>query len=188
MESLFAWANLQMDAFDVPLTTIDVEAAAKQAFGGVQELARTKGISLSEACGGLLVRAHPDMLSAVLRNLVSNAIKFSHPGGEIEVSASASGDQVNIRITDQGVGIPPEKIGTLFDMDRRSTTIGTAGERGGGLGLLLCHDLVERQGGTLMVSSVAGKGSTFSVALPRAREVDDDWPPGSGTPLGNAPV
>jgi signal transduction histidine kinase len=111
------------------------------------------------------VRAHRDMLAAVLRNLVSNAVKFTLPAGTITIAANRRGDFVEIEITDTGVGMPPNKISGLFKLDQRFSTIGTAGEPGSGFGLLLCRDLVERLGGELTVSSAVNHGTTFRFAL-----------------------
>ncbi len=107
------------------------------------------------------------MLATVLRNLVSNAIKFTLPGGTITVAARREGDEVEISVTDTGVGMPPGRVDDLFRLDRRTTTNGTAGERGSGLGLLLCRDLVERQGGVLEVRSAIDRGNDLPVQAAR---------------------
>jgi len=166
MESLFTWASLQMDAVHVSLDDVDLEGVAHQTMSGAAEAVADKGLILNSECQGLQVRAHRDMLAAVLRNLVSNAVKFTLPRGTITVSAHRRGERVVVEVADTGVGMPPNKIDDLFKFDRRTTTIGTAGERGSGLGLLLCRDLVERQGGSLTVRSVVDKGTTFRLELP----------------------
>lgn len=165
MESLFAWASLQMETLAITLGDVDVEVVAAETLRGATEAAADKGIALRAECAGLHVRAHRDMLATVLRNLVSNAIKFTLPGGSITVSARAHGDGVEIAVTDTGVGMAPGQIADLFKLDRRTTTNGTAGERGSGLGLLLCRDLVERQGSELTVRSILDRGTTFRFTL-----------------------
>ena len=166
LESLFSWASLQMDTMAVTLTDVDLEAVASEVVRGSAEAASDKGIALFVDCGGLRVRAQRDMLATVLRNLVGNAVKFTLPGGTVRVTAERLGAAVGIAVADSGVGMPAGKVEDLFRLDQRTTTNGTAGERGSGLGLLLCRDLVERQGGNLTVSSVINAGTTFRFALP----------------------
>lgn len=168
LESLFSWASLQMDTIAVTLTDIDLDAVAREVVRGSAEAASDKGIALSTDCDGLRVCAQRDMLATVLRNLVGNAVKFTLPGGTIRVMAERLDAGVEISVVDSGVGMPAGKVEDLFRLDRRTTTNGTAGERGSGLGLLLCRDLVERQGSTLTVTSVIGTGTTFRFALPIA--------------------
>ncbi|MCJ2043188.1 hybrid sensor histidine kinase/response regulator [Methylobacterium sp. J-078] len=176
MEGLFAWASLQMDTIAVTLGDVDLEDVTEEVLKGASENADDKGLSLKADCAGLCVTAHRDMLAAVLRNLVSNAVKFTLPEGTIAVTARALGEDVEISVSDTGVGMAPDKVADLFRLDRRSTTNGTAGERGSGLGLLLCRDLVERQGGTLTVMSVPDQGTTFSFRLPVTATEDRSLP------------
>jgi two-component system sensor histidine kinase/response regulator len=171
MESLFSWASLQMDTVEVILTGVDLAEVAREALDGAAEAAADKNLSLRMECEGFWVRAHRDMLAAVFRNLVSNAIKFTLQGGAVTILARGLGEGVEIAVSDTGVGIPPDKIANLFKLDRRMTTNGTAGERGSGLGLLLCRDLVERQGGELTVHSSVGHGATFRFTLATATPV-----------------
>ena len=165
MESLFAWASLQMDTMTISLVDVDLEEIARETVRGAAEAATEKSISLSVNCSGIQVRAHRDMLAAVLRNLVSNAVKFTLPGGTITITAGRRSDFVEIEVTDTGVGMPPNKISDLFKLDKRTSTEGTAGERGSGFGLLLCRDLVERLGTELTVCSAVNHGTTFRFIL-----------------------
>jgi two-component system sensor histidine kinase/response regulator len=169
MDGLLAWAHLQMDQIDVSLSDVEVARVAAEVAAGVTQAVADKGISLRLPGGDAAVRANPEMLAAVLRNLLSNAVKFTLPGGAVTVSAEPRPDGVEIAVTDTGVGIPPAVLSDLFRLDKRTTTIGTAGERGSGLGLLLCRDLVQRLGGDLRVRSGINEGATFSFRLPAAR-------------------
>ena len=144
---------------------------AREALDGAAEAASDKGLSLRSDCAGCQVRANRDMLCAVLRNLISNAIKFTLPGGSIAISARRRGEGIEIAVADTGVGIPPNQIDDLLKLDRRVTTSGTAGERGSGLGLLLCRDLLERQGGEANIKSTVDRGTTFLFTLP---DIDRD--------------
>ena len=166
MEGLFAWASLQMDTVAVTLGDVDLGAVADEVIKGASENASDKGLILRAKCAGRHVRGHRDMLAAVMRNLVSNAVKFTLPGGTISIAAEPRGESVEITVSDTGVGMTTHKVADLFRLDRRTTTNGTAGERGSGLGLLLCRDLVERQGSTLTVESVPGRGTKFGFILP----------------------
>ena len=171
MEGLFAWASAQMDTVAVRLGPVELGTVVAEVLAGATAAASDKGIALHLAGCAVEVSAHRDMLSTVLRNLVSNAIKFTLPGGSITVAAEASGPDVVVAVSDTGLGMEPARVDALFRLDRRSSTRGTAGEGGSGLGLLLCHDLLERQGSALQVRSVVGQGSSFRFVLPAAIQV-----------------
>nr|WP_282104103.1 hybrid sensor histidine kinase/response regulator [Methylobacterium sp. 37f] len=168
LESLFSWTSLQMDTMAVTITDVALGTVGAEVMQGAAEAAADKGLTLSIDCRGATVRAQRDMLATVLRNLVSNAVKFTLPGGTITVAGQRTGSGIEITVSDTGVGMPAGKVADLFRLDRRSTTNGTAGERGSGLGLLLCRDLVERQGGELTVVSSPDQGTTFRFTLPEA--------------------
>ena len=168
MESLFAWASLQMDTMAVELHDVGLDEVAHETILGVGEAARSKGLTLLSDCTGLRFPSNRDMLLTVLRNLVGNAVKFTHPPGTITIAGHHREARIEISVADTGVGMMPDKIEDLFRLDRRVTTNGTAGERGSGLGLLLCRELVERLGGTLSVTSAVDEGTTFTLAFPAA--------------------
>lgn len=106
------------------------------------------------------------LLRHVLRNLLTNAIKYSNPGGEIVVELS-SGEPVEISVTDQGVGMNPHQLAAVLGREKSVSTAGTAGEKGSGLGLAICREMLKSQGGDLLVGSKPGKGSIFTIRLPR---------------------
>lgn len=167
MEGLFAWASLQMDSRNGGLRDVDLDAIARDCVAGFRDRAAEKAITLTAECGGITLRGHPDLVAAVLRNLVANALKFTPAGGRVEIAASESSASVEISVTDTGVGMTADQASNLFKVDKRSTTVGTAGERGSGLGLLLCRDLADLQGGELQVCSEEGRGTQFRFVLPR---------------------
>jgi signal transduction histidine kinase len=106
------------------------------------------------------------MLATVLRNLVGNSIKFTPAGGGITIACEKGTDgRFVIHVRDSGVGMSQQAIDNLFRIDRRVTTPGTAGEKGSGLGLLLCRDLVERMGARMEVASKVGEGTAFSLVF-----------------------
>jgi two-component system, sensor histidine kinase and response regulator len=172
MESLFSWANVQMDSTEVTLAPVNLGAVAGQIVSECRERAADKGLSLTTLCDGVSVHGHRDMLLVILRNLVGNAVKFTLPGGVIRIAATTRDNEVEVSVSDTGVGMTPDRLGELFNLDRRSSTIGTAGEPGSGLGLLLCRDLVELQGGHLTVRSNVDQGTTFGFSLPMAVPVE----------------
>ena len=112
----------------------------------------------------LFVKADQEHLNSVLRNLASNAIKFSHEGGKVIFCARQEEESVVICVKDQGIGIQEERLKDIFHAG--STTWGTAGEKGTGLGLALCKEFVEQNRGKIWVSSKVGSGSTFFIAFP----------------------
>lgn len=114
----------------------------------------------------LALYADKDMISTVLRNLVFNAIKFSPKGSQIILKSSEEKDQVRIDVIDSGIGIDAETQKTLFRLDFNTSTKGTEGESGSGLGLVICREFVELNNGKIWVESAPGKGSVFSFTLP----------------------
>lgn len=114
----------------------------------------------------IAVYADQNMLGTVLRNLISNAIKFTNLNGEISINAIQNKDFCEITISDNGVGMDAEKCKILFNVAANKTTKGTANEKGSGLGLILCKEFVEKQGGNIWVESKEGHGSSFKFTLP----------------------
>ena len=134
----------------------------------VLESAKSKGIEIAyDIPDDLAVFADSNILQTVIRNLVSNAVKFTPKGGKISVSAKATSDKgVQISIKDTGIGMSPKMVDNLFRLDVQTNRKGTEGEHSTGLGLLLCKEFVEKHGGKLWVESEEGKGSTFAFSLP----------------------
>jgi signal transduction histidine kinase len=112
------------------------------------------------------VFADIDMLKTVLRNLVSNAIKFTNNDGAINIGAEENSGNVTISVSDNGIGIAHDELKKLFDISEVLTTKDTEGETGTGLGLLLCKEFVEKHQGKIWVDSEVGKGSDFRFTLP----------------------
>ena len=119
------------------------------------------------------VYADKNMISTVLRNLFSNAVKFSHPGGTITISVKVQQNELTISISDTGVGIAKKRIDKLFLIDENYSTPGTHNEKGTGLGLILCKEFVDKNGGKIWTESIVGEGSTFYFTLPRQEKSDE---------------
>ncbi len=107
------------------------------------------------------------MVETILRNLISNALKFTPCGGEVNLTVAKEGETLTLSIQDSGVGMPPEKVEALFKSYEMRSTVGTSGERGSGLGLNMCHQFVSLLKGRIEVESELGKGTTIQVMIPR---------------------
>jgi len=114
----------------------------------------------------LSVLADENMLNTILRNLISNAIKFTKPKGEVRILSSKNNGMVEVSIKDNGVGISEKDMDKLFSIDEKNTNVGTANEQGSGLGLILCKDFIEKHGGKIWVNSIENEGSEFVFTLP----------------------
>ncbi|HEY9045718.1 MAG TPA: HAMP domain-containing sensor histidine kinase, partial [Ohtaekwangia sp.] len=112
--------------------------------------------------------ADSNTINLVIRNLMTNAIKFTNDGGRVVISAKPQEKDIVVSVSDNGVGMKPEILNILFDKTAPYTTRGTANEKGTGLGLILCKEFVEKNGGRIWVESEEDKGSTFYFTLPKA--------------------
>ncbi|BAX80057.1 sensor histidine kinase [Labilibaculum antarcticum] len=120
------------------------------------------------------VFADKAMISTVLRNLISNGVKFTHPGGKIIISVVENQSELKVLVSDNGVGIPKDKVQKIFHINQNYTTLGTNKEKGTGLGLLLCKEFVEKHEGNIWVESEEGKGSIFYFTLPNKLETKEN--------------
>jgi two-component system, sensor histidine kinase and response regulator len=167
LEDILLWARTQQNKIPFNPQKLDLEVVCRNVLEVLNSLASAKNISTTfSAEKGLTVFADIDMLKTILRNLVSNAIKFSKTGGAINISAIQTSSDVTISVSDNGVGIKPEDLTKLFDISQVLSTKGTAGESGTGLGLFLCKDFVEKHGGKIFVESEIEKGTEFKITLP----------------------
>ena len=157
-----------MDGVTVKLTNLNLSDTLKNTLEMERIMALKKEIELTyEVNPAITVVADSDMLQLVVRNLVSNAIKFTPADGKIIVKTNIADYECRISITDNGRGIPFDQQPDMFSLKARST-YGTANEKGVGLGLVLCKEFTEQQGGRIGVESEPGKGSTFWFTLPTA--------------------
>jgi len=116
-----------------------------------------------------LAFADKHMCSSIIRNLLNNAIKFSNQDSKIEIIISANDDFLKFQITDEGIGINTDNLSKLFRIDLKYKSVGTSGEKGTGLGLLLCKEFAEANRGKIWAESTIGKGSTFFFVLPQSK-------------------
>jgi two-component system sensor histidine kinase/response regulator len=164
MERLLGWASLHMDALAEP-APIAVAALFEACRGAFQESAAAKRVRLEVGASAISVLTQENAAASILRNLLANALKFTAAGATIALSAEINGDRVALIVADAGVGMSEAQVAGLFRLESRSPF---AGERGAGLGLLLCHELAEWIGATLEVESRLGAGTTFRLILPAA--------------------
>jgi PAS domain S-box-containing protein len=173
LEDLLQWAKTQFNSvsFD-PIRIDDLARLINNCIKKIRPLAEKKNILISEnVAQNISLSADKNMLDTVLRNLVTNAVKFTKPGGNISITAEENGHDIKFIVTDTGVGIPAKAIDKLFDKTSTYTSYGTDGEKGTGLGLDLCFDFVERHGGKIWVESTEGKGSSFYFTIPAMRDL-----------------
>lgn len=167
LDNLLNWAKLQTGQITFKPQRISLSPIISDTIELSKTSAIGKGILISQnKLDGIEVYADKNMLEIVLRNLISNAIKFTHSGGRIDVLVERKQNGVEIAISDNGVGINKETINKLFCIETNKTTTGTENEKGSGLGLILCKELVEKHGGEIWVESVLNKGSVFKFMLP----------------------
>jgi two-component system sensor histidine kinase/response regulator len=166
LDNLLKWTKSQTGRLNVVLQDLDLEDIVPGVVEIFEMIAQTKHITLEliKPDVPLKVKADNDMLKTVLRNFMSNAIKFSPENSTIKIIMGVDGDFAKVSVKDQGVGIAADRIGTIFH--KGETTYGTGGEEGSGLGLQLCQDFARKNGGDCYVESVEGQGSTFSFTVP----------------------
>jgi PAS domain S-box-containing protein len=163
LDNLLNWAKSETGQIHFRPEKLILSYIINEVFKLSESLAQKKNIILNYfESEKILVFADQNMISTILRNLISNAIKFTNSDGKIDVYASQVDDKfVEIAVSDNGVGIGEETQKKLFSLASNESTHGTANEKGTGLGLILCKDFVEKQGGKIWVESKLGKGSTF---------------------------
>jgi signal transduction histidine kinase len=134
--------------------------------------AENKGVRITSGVRGELhAYGNREMISTVLRNLINNAVKYSHKGGVIEVNVAEKDDKLEVVVSDQGVGMSRENAEKIFRIDAKVKSPGTQGEKGTGLGLILCKDFVEINKGQIWVESEEGSGSTFHFTIPTSADL-----------------
>lgn len=166
LDNLLKWTKSQTGALHVAFQDFELNDVLPGVIDIFKMIAESKHITLNLDLGdeSLDVHADKDMFNTIIRNFMSNAIKFSHEGSSVDIFVRHVDDFAKISIRDHGVGISQDRIDTLFSAG--TSTAGTRNEEGSGLGLQLCKDFAVKIGGDVMVESVQGEGSTFSVFIP----------------------
>ncbi len=167
LENLLTWARMQTNLIQFNPEVFDIEEKVIDSVGLFEGACNKKKINLEiEKIETIKVLGDLNMFSTIFRNLVSNAIKFTSENGTISIFVERESDFCRISIRDNGIGISKENLEKIFKIGSKHRTRGTQGEKGTGLGLVLCKEFVEKQGGVLSVKSKVGEGSKFSFTLP----------------------
>lgn len=165
--NLMEWSRAQSGRMDFNPENVEISSFINEVVEHTHVAALKKSIQLtSEHPHHLLAFIDRDMISSVLRNLISNSIKFSYPGSNIQIKAEQTGEELKISVIDNGIGMSSDNLNKLFRMDESYSIRGTQNERGTGLGLLLCKEFVQMHGGAIWAESELGKGSRFNFTIP----------------------
>ncbi|WP_430973972.1 tetratricopeptide repeat protein [Sunxiuqinia rutila] len=167
LENLLYWTRSQTNRIKVYKTFFKLKLIVDDVVSLANPNLAAKSQTVNvEIENDLQVFADKDMIATVLRNLVFNSIKFSYPNTEIRIEGRKVGNSIQVSVIDQGVGIDADKQQKFFNYEENTTTVGTAGETGSGLGLIICREFIEKNNGLIWVESEAGKGATFRFTIP----------------------
>lgn len=167
LSNLLEWASIQKGSLAFQPKQVNLGQLISEVVELLQDNAHKKGICIEfYLTEDIYLEADEYMLQSILRNLLSNSIKFSSEGTCITLSAQRLPSYIQIQVKDQGVGMSKEIQDILFKIGTKHTSLGTVGEKGTGLGLMLCKEFVEKHGGNIWVESEAGKGTIFTFTLP----------------------
>lgn len=168
LENLLFWSRSQANALDFSPSMNNLNEMVEETISVLNETAVGKKIEVENKIPPeVSVNCDSEMIKTVLRNLISNCIKFTNREGKISISASETKNAWKISVSDNGIGMERNVVNSLFKIDSINTQRGTEDERGTGLGLLLCKDFIEKHKGTITVESKVGSGSTFVFTLPK---------------------
>jgi len=168
LSNLLEWSRAQTGTISFIPLNFDVAQVVNESLKLLEGMATKKGIKfISEIQEKTEIFADMNMITTILRNLISNAIKFTFEGGTIKISASYHENFVHLEVNDNGMGIKEQDIQKLFKIDSNKSSLGTNNETGTGLGLILCKEFVERNGGEIWVKSVLTQGSSFIFSVPQ---------------------
>ncbi|MCO5266873.1 MAG: cache domain-containing protein [Lentimicrobium sp.] len=170
LDNLLYWARSQRGALPFEPSAQDINYLINNNIALFSSSAEEKQIKLSTLIPeGLLARVDPHMFNTILRNLINNALKYTSAGGVVAIMAKANHAWIKVSVTDNGTGMTEETLKKLMNPGIKPVSIkGTKGEKGSGLGLVLCHEFIEKHGSHLTIESAPGKGSSFSFMVPLA--------------------
>ena len=166
LNTLLNLSRLHLGSKQCNFERVDIRKLVNEALEQTKLQAMQKQINQSNQADECFAEADKDMITTVIRNIVANAIKFTHPDGKIVIRAEKVNKEIVISISDTGIGITDTQKNRIFDVDYSKSTTGTANETGTGLGLVLCKEYVECNGGKIWFESEVGKGTTFFFTLP----------------------
>ena len=171
LNNLLSWGHTQMNGSVTKPSVVSLGSVVKDNMNLLSEIAENKSIRLvSQITMNTMVWSDGDQIDIVVRNLISNALKFTPENGMVTVTAKEKNKNWQVSIRDTGIGMDEKTIEKIFAVNANHTTYGTNNEKGTGLGLSLCKEMVEKNGGTIWVESLLRKGSTFHFTLPRTEK------------------
>jgi len=169
LENLLSWSKMQMQRMEYYPIELDLKMAINLNILLLGTTAFNKSITIeNNIIKSFNVYADEDMLHTIIRNLISNGLKFTNNGGVVSIEAHEIDELIEVRFIDNGIGISPENIEKLFKIEDSYTTLGTADEKGTGFGLIMCKEMVECNSGKIWIESTFGKGTTVIFTVPKA--------------------
>ena len=169
LDDLMQWARMSQGGMDFSPEECCLYELARSSLHTAQNMAEKKDITIKcDIPQGLNVLADQPMIHTVIRNLIFNAVKFTHKDGNISLTAREAESEVEICVQDDGIGMDEAIMSKIFSVDKSKRQYGTDGERGTGLGLIICKEFVEKHGGKIWVESEPGKGTKVCFTLPAA--------------------
>ncbi len=168
LENLLDWSLIQMGRLEFEPAPLEPKVLIEECLDLLSTSAKNKQVEfIVDADASVLVAADAHMTATILRNLIGNAVKFSHRDDKVKITLRNSLDYCEVEISDSGTGMSEERVFSLLNSDTNETTAGTQGEKGTGLGIQLCKEMIAKQGGTFHIESQLGNGSIFKFTLPR---------------------
>ena len=166
LTNLLEWSKMQRGMTEFNPENFSLKSLTDESIKIFYDSAKKKDVEIEEDIPeDILVSADRAMLETIIRNLVSNALKFTNKGGKVRISAKSVNDIVEISVKDTGIGMSKDLVDNLFKIDKQTTRKGTTDEPSTGLGLLLCKEFIKTHGGEIFIESEVGKGSEFRVML-----------------------
>ena len=167
INNLLAWSKTQLTGDKLNIKPTDLYFLTEENMDLTAARAKEKNIRIiNDVPDDTIILTDKERLNIVIRNLLANAVKFTPGGGEVRLHVQEQPHAITLVVSDNGMGIPEKYLSRLF-ADQRFTTLGTSKEKGTGLGLMLCKELMDGLRGQIMVESREGKGSSFSIVLPK---------------------
>ncbi|MBI9070792.1 MAG: CHASE domain-containing protein [Melioribacteraceae bacterium] len=169
LENLLNWAQIQTNRIEIKKESINIYDFIENELITLRVAANKKNINIkNEVDTDISIEADKILLRSVIHNLVGNAVKFTNPEGSVNIKSGIETNAVRLEIKDNGIGIDEQNLNSLFKEEFNSSTKGTDGEKGTGLGLLIVKEMVEKLGGNINVKSKAGEGSCFIITIPKS--------------------
>lgn len=174
LENLLIWSRSQIGMLEINPQAINLDETIDRIFNIYRNYASNKSIHLVKKVDqNLCIFADNMMLETILRNLTSNAIKYSFENGKVTLEAKKHGQHIKVSVHDTGIGIRPDRKENLFSLENNAFTLGTAGEKGTGLGLRICKEFIEKHNGKIWIESEVEKGTSVIFLIPNAKPFDN---------------